>query len=59
MTTRASTAIVYPETDSMPLPDGEYQSSLFRRIVGDLKEYFSDGPSLPTATWSSACRRLP
>ncbi len=44
MTTRAATAIVYPETDGMPLPDGEYQSPLFRRIVGDLEEHFRDVP---------------
>ena len=44
MTTRAATAIVYPETDGMPLPDGEYQSPLFRRIVGDLEEHCRDVP---------------
>ena len=42
MTTRASTAIVYPETDGMPLPDGEYQAPLYRRIVGDLEDHFRD-----------------
>ena len=41
MTTRAST-IVYPETDGMPLPDGESQSLLFRRIVGDLDDRYRD-----------------
>ena len=41
MTTRAA-AIIYPETDGMPLPDGEFQSPLFRRIVGDLEERFRD-----------------
>ncbi len=43
MTTRA-TAIVYPETDGMPLPDGDFQSPLFRRIVGDLDDHFGDVP---------------
>ena len=43
MTTRAST-IVYPETDGMPLPDGEFQSPLFRRIVGDLDDRYRDVP---------------
>ena len=43
MTTRAST-IVYPETDGMPLPDGEFQSPLFRRIVGDLDDRYKDVP---------------
>ncbi len=44
MTTRASTAIVYPESDGMPLPDGEYQAPLYRRIVGDLEDHFRDVP---------------
>ena len=44
MITRAATAIVYPETDGIPSPDGEYQSPLFRRIVGDLEECFRDVP---------------
>ena len=43
MTTRAST-IVYPEADGMPLPDGEFQSPLFRRIVGDLDDRYRDVP---------------
>ena len=42
MTTRAATT--YAETDGMPLPDGEYQSPLFRRIVGDIEEHFRDVP---------------
>ena len=36
MTTRGATAIVYPETDGMPLPDGEYQAPLYVRVVGTL-----------------------
>ena len=39
MTTRAST-IVYPEADGMPLPDGDFQSPMFRRIVGDLEDRY-------------------
>ena len=34
MTTRPETSIVYPETDGMPLPDGEFQAPLYRRVVG-------------------------
>ena len=30
MTTPAATSIVYPESDGMPLPDGEYQAPLYR-----------------------------
>ena len=44
MTTRAKTAIVYPETDGMPLPDGEYQAPLYRRVVGHLELHFRDVP---------------
>ena len=42
MTTGATTAIVYPETGGMPLPDGEYQAPLYRRIVRDLEVHFRD-----------------
>ena len=44
MTTRASTAIVYPETDGMPLPDGEYQAPLYISILGTLRTHFGDVP---------------
>ena len=36
MTTGAAATIVYPETDGMPLPDGEYQAPLYVRIVSIL-----------------------
>ena len=42
MTTKGATAIVYPETDGMPLPDGEYQAPLYIRVVGTLRVYFRD-----------------
>ena len=44
MTTDATAAadIVYPETDGMPLPDGEYQAPLYIRIVGTLRTFFRD-----------------
>ena len=42
MVTGATTATVYPETDGMPLPDGEYQAPLYRRIVRDLEVHFRD-----------------
>ena len=44
MTTGAATAIVYPETDGMPLPDGEFQAPLYIRIVGTLRVHFRDIP---------------
>ena len=44
MTTDAATTlatdIFYPETDGMPLPDGEYQAPLYIRIVGILRTFF-------------------
>ena len=42
MTTRSAPTIVYPETDGMPLPDGEYQAPIYRRIVRDLDDHFRD-----------------
>ena len=44
MTIRGATAIVYPETDGMPLPDGEYQAPLYIRVVGTLRVHFRDVP---------------
>ena len=44
MTTRSAPAIVYPETDGMPLPDGEYQAPLYVRTVGTLRTHFRDVP---------------
>ena len=41
MTTEvAATTIVYPETDGMPLPDGETQSPIFVAIMGMLRGFF-------------------
>jgi hypothetical protein len=44
MTIRGATAIVYPETDGMPLPDGEYQAPLYVRIVSTLRVHYRDVP---------------
>ena len=44
MTTKGATAIVYPETDGMPLPDGEFQAPLYRRTVGALEVRYKDVP---------------
>lgn len=46
MTTRAtnSVTIVYPETDGMPLPDGEYQAPLYSRVNRDLQVHIQDTP---------------
>ena len=44
MTTGAAAAIVYPETDGMPLPDGEYQAPIYVRVVSTLRVHFGDVP---------------
>ncbi len=44
MTTGAATAIFYPESDGMPLPDGEFQAPLYIRVVGTLRVHFKDVP---------------
>ena len=41
-TERATTAIFYPESDGMPLPDGEYQSPLHENTVSPLRVHFRD-----------------
>ena len=46
MTTGAATAIVYPETDGMPLPDGETQAPVYRRVVGTIQVHFKDVPGV-------------
>ena len=44
MTTTRTTAIFYPETDGMPLPDGELQAPLYRAAVGRLEVHFMETP---------------
>ena len=38
--------VLYPETDGKPLPDGEYQSPIFRDVVGTLETHFRDRPGV-------------
>ena len=38
MTTRSAPATVYPETDGMPLPDGEYQAPAVCQNRGDAQD---------------------
>ena len=42
MTTGRATTIFYPESDGMPLPDGEYQSPLLNDTVSPLRVHFRD-----------------
>lgn len=44
MVTQAATAIVYPETDGMPLPDGETQAPAYRKVVGTIEVHLRDVP---------------
>ena len=61
MTTRSAPAIVYPESDGMPLPDGEYQAPIYRRIVRDLDDHFRDvaGVNVNGDTSSTTSRATP
>ena len=43
--TTGKTAIVYPESDGMPLPDGHFQDPLFREIVSTLATHLRDQPN--------------
>ena len=45
-TARPDVAVVYPETDGMPLPDGEYQAPLYRRVLSPLEVRFNDIPDV-------------
>ncbi len=42
MTTGRATTIFYPESDGMPLPDGEYQSPLLNDTVSPLRVHLRD-----------------
>ena len=44
MTTQTQTAIIYPETDGQPMPDGEYQSLIFRKTLTPLENHFREVP---------------
>ncbi len=44
MVTQAPTAIAYPETDGMPLPDGETQAPQYVRVLGIVTVHFRNVP---------------
>ena len=44
MTTKTATTIVYPETDGMPLPDGEFQAPIYANNLITLKSHFAQVP---------------
>lgn len=44
MATGTATTIFYPESDGMPLPDGEYQAPIYVRILSIILAYFKDVP---------------
>ena len=37
--------VFYPDEDGVPLPDAEFQGSIFRRVVSPLETWFSDRPN--------------
>ena len=43
-TLTTETEVFYPETDGMPLPDGETQAPVYRRVVGTIELHFNDVP---------------
>ena len=43
--TIGQTAIHYPETDDMPMPDPEYQQDMFLETVSALRTHFKDRPN--------------
>ena len=43
-TATTQTAIIYPETDGQPMPDGEYQSLIFRKALTPLENHFREIP---------------
>ncbi len=46
MVAQAPTAMFYPETDGMPLPDGETQAPQYIRVVGTVRVHFRDVPGV-------------
>ena len=42
--TATQTTIIYPETDGQPMPDGEYQSLIFRKTLTPLENHFREIP---------------
>ena len=45
----AESEIFYPETDGLPLPDGETQAPVYRRVVGTIQVHFKDVPGARVA----------
>ena len=41
---KTKVTIFYPETDDMPLPDGEYQADIYRNVVTTLRVHFRNTP---------------
>ena len=38
------TTIIYPDSDGMPLPDGEFQAPLYVKILSTLQLHYKDIP---------------
>ena len=48
MTTQAAAqpAIIYPETDGQPMPDGEYQAPIYVDALATLRTHFEESPDV-------------
>ena len=46
MTTQTQTAIIYPETDGQPMPDGEYQFPIHSSAYSTLRVHFRNSPDV-------------
>ena len=48
MTTQAAAqpAIIYPETDGQPMPDGEYQAPIYVDALATLRTHFEESPDI-------------
>ena len=42
----AQTAIIYPETDGQPMPDGEYQAPIYVDALATLRTHFEESPDV-------------
>ena len=44
--TQTATAIIYPETDGQPMPDGEYQAPIYVDALATLRTHYENSPDV-------------
>ena len=44
--TQTATAIIYPETDGQPMPDGEYQAPIYVDALATLRTHYENSPGV-------------